>query len=88
MTSQRHRGDLIETHDDLIETHNDLTETHDDLTETHLISIIIYYLIITLFLNTVVSIRSHPLCRRGVCVVLMVMFVVAVVYNSRQVSST
>lgn len=33
------------------------------------------------------SLRSHHLCRNGVCVVLMVMFVVAVLYNSRQVSS-
>lgn len=33
------------------------------------------------------SFRSHHLCRNGVCVVLMVMFVVAVLYNSRQVSS-
>ncbi|XP_073351647.1 adenylate cyclase type 8-like [Pagrus major] len=32
--------------------------------------------------------RSHPLCRKGVCVVLMVMFVVAVLYNSRQVEAT
>lgn len=36
----------------------------------------------------VVSLRSHHLCRRGICVVLMVMFVVALLYNSRQVSST
>ncbi|KAM9333916.1 adenylate cyclase type 8 [Symphorus nematophorus] len=32
--------------------------------------------------------RSHHLCRRGVCVVLMVMFVVAVLYNSRQLEAT
>ncbi|XP_075871280.1 adenylate cyclase type 8-like isoform X2 [Nelusetta ayraudi] len=32
--------------------------------------------------------RSHHLCRNGVCVVLMVMFVVAVLYNSRQLEAT
>ncbi|XP_067357091.1 adenylate cyclase type 8 isoform X1 [Channa argus] len=32
--------------------------------------------------------RSHHLCRKGVCVVLMVMFVVAVLYNSRQLEAT
>ncbi|XP_026219775.1 adenylate cyclase type 8 [Anabas testudineus] len=32
--------------------------------------------------------RSHYLCRKGVCVVLMVMFVVAVLYNSRQLEAT
>ncbi|XP_028998169.1 adenylate cyclase type 8 isoform X2 [Betta splendens] len=32
--------------------------------------------------------RSHHLCRKGVCVVLMVMFVIAVLYNSRQLEAT
>uniref|UniRef100_UPI003AB02961 adenylate cyclase type 8-like n=1 Tax=Centroberyx gerrardi TaxID=166262 RepID=UPI003AB02961 len=32
--------------------------------------------------------RSHQLWRKGVCVVLMAMFVVAVVYNSRQLEAT
>ncbi|XP_078021743.1 adenylate cyclase type 8-like isoform X1 [Epinephelus lanceolatus] len=32
--------------------------------------------------------RSHHLCRKGICVVLMVMFVVAVLYNSRQLEAT
>ncbi|XP_045907833.1 adenylate cyclase type 8 [Micropterus dolomieu] len=32
--------------------------------------------------------RSHNLCKKGVCVVLMVMFVVAVLYNSRQLEAT
>ncbi|XP_026157066.1 adenylate cyclase type 8 [Mastacembelus armatus] len=32
--------------------------------------------------------RSHHLCRKGVCVILMVMFVVAVLYNSRQLEAT
>ncbi|XP_059183503.1 adenylate cyclase type 8-like [Centropristis striata] len=32
--------------------------------------------------------RSHHLCKKGVCVVLMVMFVVAVLYNSRQLEAT
>ncbi|XP_042260130.1 adenylate cyclase type 8-like isoform X1 [Thunnus maccoyii] len=32
--------------------------------------------------------RSHHLCRRGVCIVLMVMFVVAVLYNGRQLEAT
>ncbi|CAJ1087427.1 adenylate cyclase type 8-like [Xyrichtys novacula] len=32
--------------------------------------------------------RSHHLCRNGVCVVLMVMFVVVVLYNSRQLEAT
>lgn len=36
----------------------------------------------------IVSLRSHHLCRKGICVVLMVMFVVALLYNSRQVTST
>ncbi|XP_070813762.1 adenylate cyclase type 8 [Chaetodon trifascialis] len=32
--------------------------------------------------------RSHHLCEKGVCVVLMVMFGVAVLYNSRQLEAT
>ncbi|XP_004565693.3 adenylate cyclase type 8 [Maylandia zebra] len=32
--------------------------------------------------------RSHHLCRNGVCVVLMLMFVVAVLFNSRQLEAT
>ncbi|XP_074520625.1 adenylate cyclase type 8 [Halichoeres trimaculatus] len=32
--------------------------------------------------------RSHHLCRNGVCVVLMVMFVAVVLYNSRQLEAT
>ncbi|XP_062270805.1 adenylate cyclase type 8-like [Scomber scombrus] len=32
--------------------------------------------------------RSHNLCRKGVCVVLMVMFVAVVLYNSRQLEAT
>ncbi|XP_039462292.1 adenylate cyclase type 8-like [Oreochromis aureus] len=32
--------------------------------------------------------RSHHLCRNGVCVVLMVMFVVVVLFNSRQLEAT
>ncbi|XP_029942314.1 adenylate cyclase type 8-like [Salarias fasciatus] len=32
--------------------------------------------------------RSHHLCRRGVCVVLMLMFMMAVLYNSRQLEAT
>ncbi|XP_035006005.1 adenylate cyclase type 8 [Hippoglossus stenolepis] len=32
--------------------------------------------------------RSHHLCKNGVCVVLMVMFVFAVLYNSRQLEAT
>ncbi|XP_071335672.1 adenylate cyclase type 8 isoform X2 [Trachinotus anak] len=32
--------------------------------------------------------RSHHLCRKGVCVVLMVMFVGAVLYNSRHLEAT
>uniref|UniRef100_A0A3Q3N1K4 adenylate cyclase n=1 Tax=Mastacembelus armatus TaxID=205130 RepID=A0A3Q3N1K4_9TELE len=35
-----------------------------------------------------VCLRSHHLCRKGVCVILMVMFVVAVLYNSRQLEAT
>lgn len=34
-----------------------------------------------------VVVRSHHLCRNGVCVVLMLMFVVVVLFNSRQVDS-
>ncbi|XP_041638286.1 adenylate cyclase type 8-like [Cheilinus undulatus] len=32
--------------------------------------------------------RSHHLCRNGVCVVLMVMFMVVLLYNSRQLEAT
>ncbi|XP_028319474.1 adenylate cyclase type 8-like isoform X2 [Gouania willdenowi] len=32
--------------------------------------------------------RSHHLCQRGVCIVVLVMFVMAVLYNSRQLEAT
>lgn len=35
----------------------------------------------------VVPLRSHQLCTKGICVILMLMFVTAVLYNSRTVSS-
>ncbi|KAM9327671.1 adenylate cyclase type 8-like [Pholidichthys leucotaenia] len=42
----------------------------------------------TIYAIIIETYRSHQLCRRGVCVVLMVIFVVAVLFNSRQLEAT
>ncbi|KAM7365855.1 hypothetical protein PAMP_016750 [Pampus punctatissimus] len=41
-----------------------------------------------LYIYLIETHRSHDLCRKGICVVLMVMFVVAVLYNSWQLEAT
>ncbi|XP_063322510.1 adenylate cyclase type 8 [Pelmatolapia mariae] len=41
-----------------------------------------------LYTHIIENYRSHHLCRNGVCVVLMVMFVVVVLFNSRQLEAT
>ncbi|KAM7375599.1 hypothetical protein PAMA_014619 [Pampus argenteus] len=41
-----------------------------------------------LYIYLIETHRSHDLCRKGVCVVVMVMFVVAVLYNSWQLEAT
>ncbi|XP_035533834.1 adenylate cyclase type 8-like [Morone saxatilis] len=52
------------------------------------LKLVILLLAAALYTYLIETHRSHHLCKKGVCVVLMVMFVVAVLYNSRHLEAT
>ncbi|KAL7369837.1 hypothetical protein ABVT39_010067 [Epinephelus coioides] len=52
------------------------------------LKLVVLLLAAALYTYLIETHRSHHLCRKGICVVLMVMFVVAVLYNSRQLEAT
>ncbi|XP_047432127.1 adenylate cyclase type 8-like isoform X2 [Mugil cephalus] len=52
------------------------------------LQVAVLLLVTALYAYIIQTHRSHQLCGRGACVVLMVMFVVAVLYNSRQLEAT
>ncbi|XP_051282970.1 adenylate cyclase type 8 [Dicentrarchus labrax] len=52
------------------------------------LKLVVLLLAAALYTYLIETHRSHHLCKKGICVVLMVMFVVAVLYNSRHLEAT